>query len=120
MRALDIVVHASTSPEPFGLVIAEAMACGRAVIYSQAGGAKEIATHGVSGLSHRPGNVLELAECMLTLINDTGLRARLGAAGREIAVRRFDRNRLASQFVPIYREFSDSPERVAAQTGVLA
>ena len=30
MRALDVVVHASTEPEPFGLVIAEAMACARA------------------------------------------------------------------------------------------
>ncbi|HEU0080326.1 MAG TPA: glycosyltransferase, partial [Longimicrobiaceae bacterium] len=39
MRALDVVVHASTEPEPFGLVIVEAMACGRAVIASEAGGA---------------------------------------------------------------------------------
>ena len=39
MRALDIVVHASTSPEPFGLVIAEAMACGRALVTSATGGA---------------------------------------------------------------------------------
>src|SRR5437762_225950 len=31
MRALDVVVHASTQPEPFGLVIAEGMASGRAV-----------------------------------------------------------------------------------------
>ncbi len=31
-RALDIVVHASTRPEPFGLVIVEAMACGRALV----------------------------------------------------------------------------------------
>ena len=31
-RALDVVVHASTRPEPFGLVIAEAMACGRALV----------------------------------------------------------------------------------------
>ncbi len=34
LRALDIAVHASTQPEPFGLAIAEAMACGRAVISS--------------------------------------------------------------------------------------
>ena len=39
MRALDIVVHASTDPEPFGLVIAEAMACGKPVVASRAGGA---------------------------------------------------------------------------------
>ena len=39
MRALDVVVHASTDPEPFGLVIAEAMACGKPVVVSRAGGA---------------------------------------------------------------------------------
>jgi hypothetical protein len=33
-RALDVVVHASTQPEPFGLTIVEAMACGRAVVAS--------------------------------------------------------------------------------------
>ena len=38
LRALDIVVHASVEPEPFGLVIAEAMACGRPVVVSRAGG----------------------------------------------------------------------------------
>ena len=39
IRALDIVVHASTQPEPFGLAIAEGMACGKPVIVSAAGGA---------------------------------------------------------------------------------
>ena len=43
LRALDIAVHASTEPEPFGLVIAEAMACGRPIVVSRAGGAAEIA-----------------------------------------------------------------------------
>jgi glycosyltransferase involved in cell wall biosynthesis len=42
MRALDVVVHASTDPEPFGLVVAEAMACGRAVTTSGTGGASEL------------------------------------------------------------------------------
>jgi glycosyltransferase involved in cell wall biosynthesis len=36
-RALDVVLHASTQPEPFGLTVAEAMACGRAVVVSAAG-----------------------------------------------------------------------------------
>ena len=60
-RALHIVVHASTSPEPFGLVIAEAMACGGAVIVSNAGGAAEIVTPGVDALVHTPGDAGDLA-----------------------------------------------------------
>ena len=35
-RAADVVVHASTQPEPFGLTIVEAMACGRATVVSEA------------------------------------------------------------------------------------
>src|SRR5262249_20460497 len=61
LRALDIVVHASTAPEPFGLVIAEAMACARPVIVSRAGGAAELVTDRRDALTHAPGEVDELA-----------------------------------------------------------
>jgi glycosyltransferase involved in cell wall biosynthesis len=107
MRALDIVVHASTAPEPFGLVIAEAMACGRAVIASNAGGAREIFTPGVDALGHEPGNAGELAAAIGTLARDAALRGRLGAAGRLNAERRFNRVRLAGDLVPVY-EFAAS------------
>ena len=65
IRALDIVVHASTQPEPFGLAIAEGMACGKPVIVSAAGGAIEIVTPGVDALTHPPGNVDALADCIV-------------------------------------------------------
>ena len=55
MRALDIVVHASTSPEPFELVIAETMACGRALVTSATGGAAELVRPGQDAVTHRPG-----------------------------------------------------------------
>jgi glycosyltransferase involved in cell wall biosynthesis len=42
LRALDVVVHASIEPEPFGRVIAEAMACARPVVWARGGGADEI------------------------------------------------------------------------------
>ncbi|HEX9365360.1 MAG TPA: glycosyltransferase, partial [Vicinamibacterales bacterium] len=82
MRALDVVVHASTQPEPFGLVIAEGMATGRAVIVSAAGGAEELVTDGVDALTHTPGDVESLARCIERLAGDAALRARLGAAAR--------------------------------------
>lgn len=75
MRALDIVVHASTEPEPFGLVIVEAMACGRAVIVSLAGGVAEIVREGENGLSHAPGNAAQLAGCIQRLALDSELRS---------------------------------------------
>jgi glycosyltransferase involved in cell wall biosynthesis len=104
MRALDVVVHASTQPEPFGLVIAEGMACGRAVIASAAGGAGEIVTPGHDALAVAPGDVEGLARAMEQLAVDPSLRNRLARAGRETAVRRFDRARLAAEVAPLYRE----------------
>ena len=54
-RMLDVAVHASTRPEPFGLTIAEAMGCGKPVVVSAAGGAAELFTPGHDGLGHTPG-----------------------------------------------------------------
>ena len=102
-RALHIVVHASTAPEPFGLVIAEAMACGRAVIVSNDGGAAEIVEAGVDALVHAPGNAGDLATQIAALAGDADLRARLGRAARATAERSFDRARLATELIPIYR-----------------
>jgi glycosyltransferase involved in cell wall biosynthesis len=102
MRALDIVVHASTRPEPFGLVIAEAMACGRAVITSATGGAAELVEPGVDALTHAPGNAAELSNAIARLATDADLRTTLGRRANEVARRRFDRNRLATELVAIY------------------
>jgi glycosyltransferase involved in cell wall biosynthesis len=109
MRALDIVVHASTQPEPFGLVIAEGMACGRAVIVSEAGGAAELIEAESNALGHPPGDAARLAECMTLLVGNQHLRARLGAAGRATAESRFNRARLATELMPIYRAALETP-----------
>ena len=103
MRALDVVVHASTGPEPFGLVIAEGMACGRAVITSGAGGAGEIVEPDVDALVHAPGNDQQLAEAIERLAADPELRMRIAMTARRHAVARFDRDRLGPALVPIYR-----------------
>jgi glycosyltransferase involved in cell wall biosynthesis len=102
MRALDVVVHASTMPEPFGLVIAEAMGCGRAVITSGTGGAGELVRDGVDAVTHRPGDMADLASRIEMLAADAPLRARLGRAAREAAGRRFDAARLAEEFASTY------------------
>lgn len=89
-RALDIVIHASTQPEPFGLTVAEAMACGRAVIVSAAGGAAELFAPGADALGVTPGSADALADAVRRLIGDPDLRVRLGFAARSTAIARFD------------------------------
>ncbi len=103
IRALDILVHASTQPEPFGRVIAEGMACGRAVICSSAGGAAELITEGEDALAHPPGDDAALAGRILELVRDPELRGRLGRAGRITSERRFERSRLSDELIPLYQ-----------------
>ncbi len=100
-RALDVVIHASTRPEPFGLTIAEAMSCGRAVVVSAAGGAAELFTDGVDAVGHPPGDVEALAAAICRLVSDASLRARLGVAARATAVARFGLDRFGSEFAAV-------------------
>lgn len=104
LRAVDVVVHASTQPEPFGMVIAEGMACGRPVIVSLAGGAAELIDVDVDALGFPPGDEIRLAASIGRLAHDASLRRRLAAQARASAERRFDRARLAAELIPIYQD----------------
>lgn len=101
-RMLDVVVHASTRPEPFGLTIAEAMACGRAVVVAAAGGALELYEEGRTALGHEPGDAAALAAAIDRLARDAELRAQLGGAGREAMVARFGHERFARELLALY------------------
>ena len=100
---LDIVVHASTQPEPFGRAIAEAMACARPVIVSAAGGAVELFTPDHDAIGVVPGDPDALAAAIARLAADPALRQRLGENARQTAVERFDRDRLGPQLMAIYQ-----------------
>ncbi len=78
------------------------MACGRAVIASDAGGVAEIITPDVDALAHRPGDAGQLAAQIASLSADRYCRTRLGRAGRASAEHRFGRARLAAELVPVY------------------
>jgi glycosyltransferase involved in cell wall biosynthesis len=113
IRALDIVVHASTQPEPFGLVIAEAMACGRPLITSAYGGAAELVTPGVDAVVHPPGDVAAVSSAIATLAASATLRQQYGERARAAAMRRFDPRRFATAMAAIYeRAAADAPRQV--------
>jgi glycosyltransferase involved in cell wall biosynthesis len=102
LRALDVLVHASTAPEPFGMAIAEGMACGRAVIAARSGGASELLEERLDALGHEPGNAVQLADALDELVSDGALRARLGDAARAAACRKFGADRMAAEFAKVY------------------
>ena len=99
---LDIVVHASTRPEPFGLVLAEAMAAGRAIVSTGLGGAAEVVEGGLTALIVPPNDPPALAAAIARLAADAGLRRRLGDAARD-ASGRFDRGHLVAPWLAAYR-----------------
>jgi glycosyltransferase involved in cell wall biosynthesis len=98
--ALDVVVHASSQPEPFGLTIAEAMACGRAVVVS---GAAELVRDGVDAISVSIGDVHAIGRGIRELVEVPARRAGLGSEARGVAVVRFDRRRMGRELLVIYR-----------------
>ncbi|WP_144143149.1 glycosyltransferase family 4 protein [Paraburkholderia sp. BCC1884] len=77
MKAMDVIVHTSTEPEPFGRVIVEGMAAGRPVIATAAGGVTEIVRHGRNGWLVKPADADALAEAIKALHADPELAQRL-------------------------------------------
>ncbi len=92
-----------------GRTIAEAMACGRAVIVSNAGGAAELFTHNHDAVGVPPGDADALAAAIRELADDPARRDRLDAAARRTAVERFARERLGPQVLDAYRCFGVFP-----------
>lgn len=101
-RALDVVVHASTRPEPFGRTIVEGMACAKPVLVSRAGGAAELFTEGQDALGVEPRDAEALARALLSLVDAPERRKALGDAARRTAVQRFSRERLGREALPLY------------------
>jgi glycosyltransferase involved in cell wall biosynthesis len=106
-RALDIVVHASTKPEPFGRTIAEAMACGRPVIASLEGGVPELFEDGRDAVGFAPRDASALASALQRLATDAALRERLGENARRTALERFALARLGAGLVAAFQRVAD-------------
>jgi len=78
LNAMDIFIHASIRPEPWGLVVLEAMAMGKAIIASNDGGPVEMIVNGESGYLVEPGKPETLAEKLDLLLADPSLRRDMG------------------------------------------
>jgi glycosyltransferase involved in cell wall biosynthesis len=92
MRHLDVLVLPSRE-EPFGTVLAEAMAAGTPVVATRVGGLAEVVRDGVTGRLVVPGDPAALAAAVLEVL---GAREAMGAAARDHA-RRFDAGAYAAR-----------------------
>lgn len=81
--AIDVLALPSDMRETWGLVVNEAMACGRPALVSRAAGcAPDLIRDGETGWSHRLGDVEAIAARLAELSSDRSLAARLGARAR--------------------------------------
>jgi glycosyltransferase involved in cell wall biosynthesis len=108
MRSMDILVHASTIPEPFGQVVIEGMSARLPVVASRSGGPEAIITDGVDGLLFPPGDVAALARTLAQLEAEPQRRAQLGHAGEHRA-REFSPDFVAEQIMRAYEMASNKP-----------
>ena len=105
-KSVDVYVHPSRY-EPFGVVLLEAMACGRPVIASKVGGIPFVVEDGKTGLLFESENIEELAKKVILLLRDKELQTKMGEAGRERA-REFSWERCVERTVKVYKEVIDN------------
>ena len=102
--------------EGFGLVALEALALGVPVVASRVGGLPDIVVDGKTGLLVEPADPDALAATLVRLLDDPGLRARLGAAAR-VDVQRFSLDAYVARLTEIYRELAVARARRGAERG---
>ena len=99
LGACDLFLLPSTA-ESFGMAALEAMASEVPVIATRAGGLPEVVDDGVTGYLLPVGDVEAMAERGIEILGDDELRRRMGERARELAIERFDEQKI----VPLYRD----------------
>ena len=104
LSAMDIVVHASTNPEPFGLVIIEGMASGKPVIATKAGGVLDIIEDGVNGIIVKCKDAKAIANAIYQLVSDKEKSIKIGLGGQKKVYKNF---RIEKQIIAIQKLYDN-------------
>ena len=112
LHLVDIVVHTSTAPEPFGRVVVEGMLAGRPVVAVRAGGVLEIIEDGATGLLVEPGEAPALAQALDHLLSDPEAARTLAEAGQAVALEHFTLARMLAEIEQQLGALPKPPERV--------
>jgi glycosyltransferase involved in cell wall biosynthesis len=97
IEQMDVLVNAS-DPEPFGIVILEAMAAGVPVVAVDSGGPRDIIQHERTGILARSGQPEDLARALQPLLESQALRQELGEAGRRRFLRDYTADAVRKRF----------------------
>lgn len=113
LQAADIYLHAAKA-ENFGLVTAEAQACGTPVVATAVGGLPEIVADGERGLLVRPGDPDQMADAIHRLLTDGAYRLRLGDQAVRYARAHWAEEVVASRFLNWFEEVLMSKQETSA------
>ncbi len=100
--AFDIFALPSILPEPFGLVVIEAMASGKPVVATAPGGPSETVVSGETGFLVPPSDASAMAQALEVLLADPQKRMSMGEAGRRRAHEVFSLPRYVTEFEELY------------------
>ena len=108
LAAADIIVHPSTIPDPYPNAVREAMILGKPVIGSRSGGIPELVVDKVTGILVEPNDEPALAQALGILMESPEERARMGAAGRQLAYEKFDAKVCKNAFQDLLLELTSA------------
>jgi glycosyltransferase involved in cell wall biosynthesis len=108
LEACTVYVH-PVLMEGFGLAVLEAMAMGRPVVATTAGGLPEVVRHGETGLLVPPGDDIALAEAIMALLRDPVRADSMGQAGRVRVSALFSKEVMMQQLKTAYELVLRSP-----------
>ncbi len=103
-RLAEVIAYPSSSEEPFGLTMLEAMASGKPIVVTESGGMPEIIRDDINGYVIPKGNHEDLAEKIITLMSDDKLRKKLGETGRQQVERMYTRETYARNIFKVYED----------------
>lgn len=107
MSIMDVVIHSSILPEPFGIVNLEAMSLKKPVVSTKIGGPAEIFGDGKSSILVNPGKPDELAAAVLDLLNDPSKAIAMGKAAYTRLSEEFTLDQNVARTVAIYDSILD-------------
>jgi glycosyltransferase involved in cell wall biosynthesis len=110
-RRCTVVVHASIEPEPFGMVLIEAMAEARPVVASVLGAPSEIIQDGVEGYLVNPKDADAMASRIIRLLSDPALAMNMGFQGHKKAITHYDPSVAARRFEHLYMEVAHTAHK---------